>query len=129
LGGTVSQPIEGAELYAEILLFAADLKNEADYVKTQNSDLSTWWATDKNLAGELGLTRTVELAFTSQHVDWGKKLSDGGVFGGYVNFVVTKAGPTWTLTSFTGPGSNLGSFSEVNTDKLSFAFARGRQGR
>jgi len=61
-------------------------------------------------------------------VNWDKKLSDDGVFGGYVNFVVTKSvngGPTWTLTSFTGPGSNLGSFSEVNTDKLTFAFARG----
>lgn len=105
------------------------LRKEAQVVKqTMNGDLAKCWDTDTNLSGELGFRKTVELAFTSQHVDWGKKLSDDGVFGGYVNFVVTKSvsgGPTWTLTNFTGTGSNLGSLSEVNTDKLTFAFARG----
>lgn len=104
------------------------LQKEAGVERRLGSNLAECWPMDTNLAGELGLGRTVELAFTSQHVDWGKKLSEDGVFGGYVNFVVTKnvnGGPTWTLTSFIGPGSNLGSFSEVNTDKLTFAFARG----
>jgi hypothetical protein len=82
-----------------------------------------------NLAGELGLKRTVELAFTAPHMDWTAKLADNGTgsFGGYVSFVVTKdvnAGPTWKLTHFIGPG-NLASLSEINTDKLTFAFARG----
>jgi hypothetical protein len=127
LGGTVSQSRE--QNFTEKFYYSLrDLKKEADYVKTQNADLATCWRTDTNLAGELGIRRTVELAFTSQHVNWSQKLSDDGVFGGYVNFVVTKnvnGGPTWTLTNFTGPGSNLLSFSEINTDKLTFAFARG----
>jgi hypothetical protein len=49
-----------------------------------------------------------------------------GAFGGYVDFVVTKnlnsVGPTWTLQHFKGPGS-LAGVSEINTDKLTFAFA------
>ena len=51
-----------------------------------------------------------------------------GSFGGYVQFVVTKnvnmVGPTWTLKQFNGPGS-LAGLSEINTDKITFAFARG----
>lgn len=127
LGGTISQSRE-QNFTQKFYYSMRALQKEAAAVKKLGGDLAECWPTDTNLAGELGLKRTVELAFTSQHVDWGKKLSDDGVFGGYVNFVVTKnvsGGPTWTLTSFTGPGSNLGSFSEVNTDKLTFAFARG----
>lgn len=127
LGGTVSQSRE-QNFTQKFYYSIRSIKKEADDFKSMGGNLADCWATDTNLAGELGLRRTVELAFTSQHVDWDKKLADDGVFGGYVNFVVTKSvngGPTWTLTSFTGPGSNLGSLSEVNTDKLTFAFARG----
>jgi hypothetical protein len=127
LGGTLSQARE-QNFTQKFYYSMRALRKEARAERNLGGDLSECWPIDTNLAGELGLRRTVELAFTSQHVDWGKKLSDDGVFGGYVNFVVTKSvngGPTWTLTSFTGPGSNLGSFSEVNTDKLTFAFARG----
>jgi hypothetical protein len=127
LGGTLSQSRE-QNFTQKFYYSLRTLQQEAYYAATQNSDLATCWATDTNLAGELGLRKTVELAFTAQHVAWDSKLADDGAFGGYVNFVVTKSvngGPTWTLTSFTGPGSNLGSFSEVNTDKLTFAFARG----
>lgn len=81
---------------------------------------------DTNLAGDLGLRESVHMALTSADLDFGKGLSADGAFGGYVNFVVTKnlnaVGPTWTFTHFTGPGK-LAGVSEVNTDKLVFAFA------
>jgi hypothetical protein len=127
LGGTLSQSRE--QNFTQTFYYSLrTLGKEIALARKANIDLAVCRPTDTNLAGELGLRRTVELAFTSQHVAWDTKLSDDGVFGGYVNFVVTKnvnAGPTWTLTNFTGPGSNLGTFSEVNTDKLTFAFARG----
>ncbi|WFU42150.1 hypothetical protein QA640_06615 [Bradyrhizobium sp. CB82] len=128
LGGTLSQSRE-QNFTQKYYYSTRALQKEAAEVRKLGGNLAECWPTDTNLAGELGLRRTVELALTGQNIAWDKKLSDdGGVFGGYVNFVVTKSvngGPTWTLTSFTGPGSNLGSFSEVNTDKLTFAFARG----
>jgi hypothetical protein len=48
-------------------------------------------------------------------------------FGGSVQFIVTKSasgvGPVWSLVYFKGPGGvNL---SRINTDKLTFAFAKG----
>ena len=126
LGGTLSQSRE--QNYTEKIYYSLrDLQKEVDLAHKNGVDLAACWPIDTNLAGNLGLKRTVELAFTSGHLDWTAKIADGA-FGGYVNFVVTKnvnAGPTWTLTHFTGPGNNLASFSEVNTDKLTFAFARG----
>jgi hypothetical protein len=126
LGGTLSQSRE--QNYTEKLYYSMrELQQEVDLARKQNVDLAACQPIDTNLAGELGLKRTVELAFSNPHVDWSAKLSDGA-FGGYVKFVVTKnlnAGPTWTLTNFTGPGNNLTSVSEVNTDNLTFAFARG----
>ncbi len=126
LGGTLSQSRE--QNYTEKLYYSLrDLQKEADLARKHHLNLAACWPIDTNLAGELGLKRTVELAFTGSHLDWTAKISDGA-FGGYVDFVVTKnvnAGPTWTLTHFTGPGSNLATLSEVNTDKLTFAFARG----
>jgi hypothetical protein len=81
---------------------------------------------DTNLAGDLGIRQAVDLALGSNYLQTTAKASDQGAFGGYINFLVTKnvnaVGPTWTLTHFTGPGG-LGSLSEVNTDKLTFAFA------
>lgn len=81
---------------------------------------------DTNLAGDLGLRESVHMALTSADLDFGKGLSADGAFGGYVNFVVTKnlnaVGPTWTFAHFNGPGK-LAGLSEVNTDKLVFAFA------
>lgn len=82
---------------------------------------------DTNLAGEIGLVKSAEMAFTSEGLNLNTKLSgSSGAFGGYVSFVITKnlnaVGPTWTLTHFKGPGGLLG-LSEVNTDKLTFAFA------
>jgi hypothetical protein len=84
---------------------------------------------DTNLAGNLGIRDAVAIAIQSPNLNFTKKLSGtDGEFGGYVNFLVTKnvnaVGPTWTLTHFKGPGS-FGALSEVNTDKLVFAFAEG----
>lgn len=126
LGGTLSQSRE--QNYTQKLYYSLrDLQKEIDLARKNGVNLATCGPTDTNLAGDLGLKRTVELAFTAPHVDWNAKLADG-VFGGYVTFVVTKdvnAGPTWKLTHFTGPGDKLVNFSEVNTDKLTFVFARG----
>jgi hypothetical protein len=126
LGGTLSRSRE--QNYTEKLYYSLrDLQLEKDLARKAGVDLAVCAPTDTNLSGNLGLKRTVELAFTSPHLDWTQKLSDGA-FGGYVTFVVTKnvnAGPTWTLDHFIGPGSNTFNFSEVNTDKLTFAFARG----
>ncbi|MEH2482280.1 hypothetical protein V1282_005637 [Nitrobacteraceae bacterium AZCC 2146] len=81
---------------------------------------------DTNLAGDLGIRQAVDMALASNYLKTDAKAADQGAFGGSVNFLVTKnlngVGPTWTLTHFTGPGG-LSSVSEVNTDKLTFAFA------
>jgi hypothetical protein len=49
-------------------------------------------------------------------------------FGGVITFLVTKNvsgfGPTWTTTRWKGPGGLVG-LSQVNTDKLTLAFAQG----
>jgi hypothetical protein len=107
-GGTLSQSRE--QNYTEKLYYSLrDLQKEVDLARKNGADLAVCRPTDTNLAGNLGLKKTVELAFTSPHLDWSAKLSDGA-FGGYVTFVLTKnvnAGPTWSLTHFVGPGSNL----------------------
>jgi hypothetical protein len=82
------------------------------------------WA-DTNLSGTLGLKDFVAMAALTSNLDQTKGQSP---FGGSVQFLVTKnvtaAGPTWTLVNFTGPGP-LAGFSEVNTDKVTVAFAQG----
>lgn len=83
---------------------------------------------DSNLSGTLGLKDIVAMAALSENLDASKSLDKGGVFGGSVQFLVTKnitgAGPTWTLVNFKGPGP-LAAFSEIHTDKITLAFARG----
>ncbi|MGR9076285.1 hypothetical protein [Rhizobium leguminosarum] len=86
-----------------------------------------------NLAGNLGIKQSVELAFTAKDRNLNNTLDGtGGQFGGYVSFVVTKSlnsfGPTWTLTHFEGPGS-LGTLGAVNTDRITFGFAAGGPGK
>jgi hypothetical protein len=83
---------------------------------------------DTNLSGALGIKDFVAMASLTEGLDQKKDLSSGGVFGGSIEFVVTRSvtafGPTWTLVHFRGPGS-LGSASRVNTDKVTVAFAPG----
>lgn len=112
---------------AKLFYSLREVREQARSLATQNEMLTDCKAPDTNLAGELGLKKAAELAFTTPHLKWDAKLTEEGVFGGYVSFIVTKnvnAGPTWVLKSFVGPG-NLASLSEINTDKLTFAFARG----
>jgi hypothetical protein len=85
-------------------------------------------STDTNLAGDLGIKDFVALAAQTSHLNQGSGSSSPEVFGGTVQFLATKQisslGPTWTLVHFVGPGSvNL---SQVNTDKITLAFARGK---
>lgn len=79
-----------------------------------------------NLAGTLGIGDFVAMAFGSQGL--ADQDASKSPFGGSIQFVVTKSasgvGPIWSLVRFKGPGGvNL---SEVNTDKLTFAFAKGK---
>lgn len=130
VGGTLSQSRE-QNFTADLHYSLRALQKEAKLARKLGTDLADCWPIDTNLAGELGLKKAVALAFTGDHLDWKTQLAgagQAGAIGGYVTFTVTKslnAGPTWTLTNFTGPGSNLGTISEVNTDKIVFAFARG----
>ncbi|MFY9762109.1 MAG: hypothetical protein WAL39_05605 [Xanthobacteraceae bacterium] len=83
---------------------------------------------DTSLAGTLGLKDFVAMAALSQNLDQTQKLSGKGVFGGSIQFLVTKnltaAGPSWALISFKSIGANV-NLSEVNTDKITVAFAQG----
>jgi hypothetical protein len=79
---------------------------------------------DTNLAGTLGISDFVSMAALSE----GLMTSSDKVFGGSIQFLVTKnvnsVGPTWTLLHFKGPGGFLNA-SQVNTDKITLAFAQG----
>jgi hypothetical protein len=80
---------------------------------------------DTELAGTLGLSDFVAMASVSPSLD---QSAANGVFGGTIQFLVTKSlsavGPTWTLVHFTGPGG-LASLPQVNTDKITASFAQG----
>jgi hypothetical protein len=102
---------------------------------------------DTNLAGTLGIEDFVSMAALTPNLALGpsssgassggaqsssskgssKTSSANSVFGGSIQFLVTKnlsaLGPTWTLVHFKGPGTV--SLSEINTDKITLAFAEG----
>ncbi len=82
---------------------------------------------DTNLAGTLGVGDFVAMADSSPGLAE-DRAAPNSVFGGSVQFLVTKSvsalGPTWSLVHFKGPGGiNL---SEINTDKITLAFAKGK---
>jgi hypothetical protein len=83
---------------------------------------------DTNLSGTLGLKDLVAMAASTPELDQSLTILGKGIFGGSVQFIVTKnvsaLGPTWSLEFFKGPGA-LASLSEVNTDKITVAFAQG----
>lgn len=88
---------------------------------------------DSNLTGNLGIRETFEMSQTADQnlKNEGVTLSSStGSFGGSVEFVENRnlnmAGPTWVLRHFRGPGS-LAGVSGSNTDKIVFAFARGKK--
>ena len=76
----------------------------------------------------LGISDFVAMSSVSPNLDQTMNLTSKGVFGGSIQFLVTKSlgtlGPTWTLIHFKGPGG-LASLSQVNTDKITLAFAEG----
>lgn len=98
---------------------------------------------DTNLAGALGIIDFVAMAFRTPDLNEGSPSSGEpncsvsgqppnqppkSPFGGSIQFLVTKnltgVGPTWTLVHFKGPGGLVG-LSNVNTDKITLAFAPG----
>jgi hypothetical protein len=83
---------------------------------------------DTNLSGDLGIRDFVAMAAQTRNLDQSKNSAGKGVFGGSIQFLVTKnlsaVGPTWSLIHFKGPGP-LANVSEVNTDKITLAFAQG----
>jgi hypothetical protein len=118
------------------------LSEARDHNFTENIQLSvrkiyTDWKTnanrhdcpkaDTNLAGTLGIKDFVAMADLTPDLDESQK-TPKSVFGGSMQFTVTKnfsaVGPTWSLVHFKGPGG-LASLSEVNTDKITLAFAQG----
>jgi hypothetical protein len=122
---------------------SATLSEARDHNFTENIQLSlrniyTEWKNhtnlhecpppDTNLAGDLGIYDYVAMAALTPHLDEKQTISGKGVFGGSMQFVVTKQinslGPTWSLEHFKGPGQ-LVSFGEINTDKITLAFAQG----
>lgn len=123
---------------------SGNLSASRDHNFTENIQLSTRkifsdWKTgfdphecplvaDTYLSGSLGISDMVAMANSTAELDETRKLSDAGVFGGSIQFVVTKkitaAGPTWVLVRFNNI-SALADLSEVNTDKATFAFALG----
>jgi hypothetical protein len=70
----------------------------------------------------------VAMAALTPNLDAMQTASGKGVFGGSMQFLVTKSlnavGPTWSLVHFKGPGG-LASLSRINTDKMTLAFAEG----
>jgi hypothetical protein len=80
-----------------------------------------------NLAGTLNILDFVAMADSTPDLDE-NETAPKQVFGGYIQFTVTKnvnaVGPTWSLEHFKGPGG-LASMSKVNLDKVTLAFAEG----
>jgi hypothetical protein len=133
-------PLKGATSFvfgANATLSETREHNFTENLQFSFRDLFVRWKADNrlfscpeaetNLAGELGLKQFVALAASSHNLDESIGLGSKGPFGGSVQFIVTKnlsaIGPTWTLTHFKGPGG--AALSEINTDKLTVAFARG----
>jgi hypothetical protein len=131
---------------ASTFMFTANatLSESRDHTFTENIELSTrqiyrdWKSglkpyecpqANTNLAGSLGLKDLVSMATSSPALDDALKGGEkNGVFGGTVQFVVTKSlsatGPSWSLVKFKNIAA-LGSLSEVNTDKITLAFSQG----
>jgi hypothetical protein len=86
---------------------------------------------DGNLGRTLGIHDFVAMGFQTDRLPrpgGGSIAAATEAFGGVITFLVTKnvsgVGPTWTTTRWKGPGGLVG-LSEVNTDKLTLAFAQG----
>lgn len=83
---------------------------------------------DTNLAGDLGIRQMFQLFDSSGPASKWDEKGNYGVFGGSVTFTVDKelsaTGPTWKLTTFSGPGSFASAYDK-NVDRLTFGFVKG----
>jgi hypothetical protein len=125
--------------------FAANaaLSKSRDHTFSENIELSTreifldWKSglksydcpmADTDLAGSLGLKDLVSMAASTPGLDDELKGGAKSVFGGIVQFVVTKSlsatGPSWQFVRLKNIAA-LGNLSEVNTDKITLSFAPG----
>lgn len=120
----------------------ATLSQARDHTFSENIELSTrqiyteWQAgrayecpvANTNLAGALGIKDLVSMAVSTPDLDENLKSGQKSVFGGTVQFVVTKSlsatGPSWQLVRFKNVAA-LTNFSEIYTDKITLAFAPG----
>jgi hypothetical protein len=115
-----------------------DMKEIHDVIKAEraayngelppNSSYACPTAEETNLSGVLGLDTAGLMGVYTGDLNLGDNLSGKtGVFGGSVQFIVTKnltgVGPTWTLTNWKSVGA-LAAVSRVNTDSVTFAFAQ-----
>jgi len=120
----------------------ATLSEARDHTFSENIELSTRkiysdWKAGKSylcppantpLAGSLGLKDLVSMAVSSPNLDENLKSGQKSVFGGTVQFVITKSisatGPSWHPIRIKNVAA-LTSFSEIYTDKITLAFAPG----
>jgi hypothetical protein len=89
--------------------------------------------TRNNLAGDLGLTETADIALKSANqfdpsASFTAASTAEGSFGATIQFSVVRnlntVGPTWTLVHFTGPGGFAG-INRTDTHEIVFAFMQG----
>jgi hypothetical protein len=121
----------------------ANISKARDHTFSENIQLSTrqifvdWKSgtkaydcpmADTNLAGSLGLKDIVSMAASTPNLNDEPKGDQKSVFGGTIQFVVTKSlsatGPSWQLVRFKNI-SALANLSEVNTDKITLSFSPG----
>lgn len=79
-----------------------------------------------DLAGDLGIEDTLNIAMLSLDKDDQAAFAGKEAVGQTIQFIVTKnisgIGPTWTLTRFVGPGGLFGA-ERIDTHKLIVSFA------
>jgi hypothetical protein len=102
------------KLHRDVILFdaATGPRQSTRSGGGQRIDLSSKYR--HRYCGILGIRDSVAIALQSPNLNFTKRLSGTGEFGGYVNFVLIKAtntvGPTWTLTLFERHGQFWRSF-------------------
>ena len=79
------------------------------------------------ISGSLGIDTAGLMGMSTDDVNTGDDLGGKGVFGGNVQFVVTKTlgalGPTWAFKHIKSIGGTV-NVDETNTDQVTFAFVR-----
>ena len=105
-------------VYNESIVFAMDKVNGSTCDKPHQA---------YDLAGDLGIVETLEIAAHSFDNKDEVKFAEKEAVGQTIQFVLTRniaGGPTWTLTHFVGAGPIAGA-ERVDTHKLIVSFAPG----